>query len=174
MFNLENINEYTKATLAIVMGEHVINMLPKGEGIEYSQKLLDLCWKCIEKWENVEDDVLNDLCDGIAPEDDINFEYYSTISEDEASSNVYLLLGGIASYVGAQVMIEQNEAVPQDWEVVEDDYGYTECILDVVKIVNENYFEDYKLQQVLTYCQEKQKENKKIKFSKEEILKISF
>ena len=71
-------------------------------------------------------------------------------------------------------MIEQNEAVPQYWEVVEDDYGYTECILDVVKIVNENYFEDYKLQQVLTYCQEKQKENKKIKFSKEEILKISF
>ena len=137
MFNLENINEYTKATLAIVMGEHVINMLPKGEGIEYSQKLLDLCWKCIEKWENVEDDVLNDLCDGIAPEDDINFEYYSTISEDEASSNVYLLLGGIASYVGAQVMIEQNEAVPQYWEVVEDDYGYTECILDVVKILRQ-------------------------------------
>ncbi len=174
MFDLESINEYTKAVLASVMGEHVINMLPKGEGIEYSQKLLDLCWKCIEKWENVEDDVLNDLCDGIAPEDDINFEYYSTISEDTTNSNIYLLFGGIASYVGAQVMIEQKEALPQYLEIVEDDDGYTECILDVVRIVNDNYFEDYKLQQVLTYCQEKQKENKNIKFSKEEILKISF
>lgn len=174
MFDLESINEYTKAVLASVMGEHVINMLPKGEGIEYSQKLLDLCWKCIEKWENVEDDVLNDLCDGIAPEDDINFEYYSTISEDTINSNIYLLFGGITSYVGAQVMIEQEEVLPQYWEVVEDDDGYTECILDVVRIVNDNYFEDYKLQQVLTYCQEKQKENKNIKFSKEEILKINF
>ena len=174
MFNLKNINEYTKAVLAIVMGEYVINTLPKGDGIEYSRKLLDLCWKCIEKWENVEDDVLNDLCNGIAPEDDINFEYYSKISEDATNSNIYLLFGGIASYVGAQVMIEQEEALPQYWEVVEDDDGYTECILDVVKIVNDNYFEDYKLQQVLTYCQEKQKEDKNIKFSKEEILKISF
>lgn len=70
-------------------------------------------------------------------------------------------------------MIEQEEALPQYWEVVEDDDGYIECVLDVVKIVNENYFEDYKLQQVLSYCQEKEKENQKIRFHREEILKIA-
>lgn len=173
MLDLEILSEYTKAVLAIVIGEHVIKMLSKDEGFEYSQKLLDLCWKCIEKWENVEDDVLNDLCDGIAPEDDLNFEYYSKISEDATNSNIYLLFGGIASYIGAQVMLEQEEALPQYWEVVEDDDGYIECVLDVIKIVNENYFEDYKLQQVLSYCQEKEKENQKIRFHREEILKIA-
>jgi hypothetical protein len=174
MFNLDSINEYTKAILAIVIGEYVINMLSKGEGFKHSRKTLDLCWKCIEKWENIEDDVIDDLCNCLCSDYDEEFEYYSKISEDATNSNIYLLLCGIASYVDAQVMIEQKEALPQYLEIVEDDDGYTECILDVVNIVNDNYFEDYKLQQVLTYCQEKQKENKNIKFSKEEILKISF
>ena len=145
MLDLEILSEYTKAVLAIVIGEHVIKMLSKDEGFEYSQKLLD----------------------------DLNFEYYSKISEDATNSNIYLLFGGIASYIGAQVMLEQEEALPQYWEVVEDDDGYIECVLDVIKIVNENYFEDYKLQQVLSYCQEKEKENQKIRFHREEILKIA-
>ena len=42
------------------------------------------------------------------------------------------------------------------------------------KNINPNYYEDFKLQQVLTYCQEKQNENKTIRFCKEEILKVSF
>ena len=71
-------------------------------------------------------------------------------------------------------MIEQKEALPQYLEIVEEDDGYTECILDCIKKINPNYYEDFKLQQVLTYCQEKQKENENIRFCKEEILKISF
>ena len=173
MLDLEKLSEYTKAVLAIVIGEHVIKMLPKDEGFLHSRKTLDLCWKCIEKWESIEDDVIDDLCNCICSDYDEEFEYYSKISEDATNSNIYLLLCGIASYVGAQVMIEQEEELPQYWEVVEDDDGYIECVLDVVKIVNENYFEDYKLQQVLSYCQEKEKENQKIRFHREEILKIA-
>ena len=113
MLDLEKLSEYTKAVLAIVIGEHVIKMLPKDEGFLHSRKTLDLCWKCIEKWENIEDDVIDDLCNCICSDNDEEFEYYSKISEDATNSNIYLLLCGIASYVGAQVMIEQEEALPQ-------------------------------------------------------------
>lgn len=172
MFNLESINEYTKAVLAIVMGEYVINMLPKGDGFEHSRKTLDLCWKCIEKWENVEEDVVADLNDCLCPEDLVEFDYYSTISEDALSSNIYMLLCEIASYICEEVMMEHNWSLPEYLDIGEDDF--TEFVLEYVKNVNKNYFEDYKLQKVLTYCQEKQKEDKDIKFNKEEILKISF
>ena len=47
MLDLEKLSEYTKAVLAIVIGEHVIKMLPKDEGFLHSRKTLDLCWKCI-------------------------------------------------------------------------------------------------------------------------------
>ena len=78
-------------------------MLSKGEGFEHSRKTLDLCWKCIEKWEMIEDDVIDDLCNCLCSDYDEEFEYYSKISEDMTSSNIYLLLCGIASYVDAQV-----------------------------------------------------------------------
>ena len=116
--------------------------------------------------------VVADLNDCLCPEDLVEFDYYSTISEDALSSNIYMLLCEIASYICEEVMMEHNWPLPEYLDVGEDDF--TEFVLEYVKNVNENYFEDYKLQKVLTYCQEKQKENKNIKFSKEEILKISF
>ena len=42
MLDLEKLSEYTKAVLAIVIGEHVIKMLPKDEGFLHSRKTLDL------------------------------------------------------------------------------------------------------------------------------------
>lgn len=172
MINLENISDYTKAVLAIVIGEQVMRMLPKGDGFLHSRKTLDLCWKCIEEWEKVARDVIGDICYCIDPEDDIEFEYYSDISGDAAISNIYMLLLGIASYIDAQVMLLQVSSVPQYFELVCDDEGYTKYILDFAKKVNDNFFEEFKLQQVLTYCNNKQNEKGNIRFQRDEILNL--
>lgn len=174
MIVLENTSSYMKAVLAIVIGEQVIKMLPEGAGFLHSRKSLDLCWKCIEEWENVADDVMGDLGDCIAPEDCVEFEYYSELSENATISNVYMLLLGIASYIDAQVMLEAGSTTPQYLELLEEDEGYTIMILDVVKKVNENYVEDFKLQRVLDYCNEKQNEKANVRFRREEILGIIF
>lgn len=62
--------------------------------------------------------------------------------------------------------------MPQYLELAEDDDGYTELILDYVKKVNQNFFEEYKLQQVLTYCNNKQNEKGNIRFQRDEILNL--
>ena len=172
MIILEKTSNYMKAVLAIVIGEQVMRMLPKGDGFLHSRKTLDLCWKCIEEWENVADDVMGDICNCIDPEDDIEFEYYSDLSEDATISNIYMLLLGIAAYIDAQVMKEVNSALPPYIDPASNDEGYTEFILDFVKKVNENYFEEFKLQQVLTYCNNKQNKEGNIRFRRKEILGI--
>lgn len=174
MIILENTSNYMKAVLAIVIGEQVMKMLPKGDGFLHSRRTLDLCWKCIEEWENVVDDVMGDICDCICPEDDIEFEYYSDISGDVTISNIYMLLLGIASYIDAQVMEEIGAPLPEYLDSVSEDEQYTEYILNFAKKVNENYFEEFKLQQVLTYCNDKQNKKSKIRFCREEILEIIF
>lgn len=98
MINLENISDYTKAVLAIVIGEQVMRMLPKGDGFLHSRKTLDLCWKCIEEWEKVARDVIGDLCYCIDPEDNITFEYYSKKAKDDTSSNIYIAFGDCSIY----------------------------------------------------------------------------
>lgn len=45
----------------------------------------------------------------------------------------YILLLGIALYINVQVMLLQVSAVPQYFELVCDDEGYIEYILDFVK-----------------------------------------
>ncbi len=174
MIILEKTSDYMKAVLAIVIGEQVMKMLPKGDGFLHSRKTLDLCWKCIEEWENVSGDVMGDICYCIDPEDDIEFEYYSDISEDVTISNIYMLILGIASYIDAQVMRVAHSPLPQYIDPVSNDEGYTEYILDYVKKINVNFFEEFKLQQVLTYCNDKQNEKGNIRFCREEILGIIF
>lgn len=172
MIILEQISDYMKAVLAIVMGEQVMKMLPEGDGFLHSRKTLDLCWKCIEEWEKVARDVIGDLCYCIDPEDNITFEYYSKTAKDDISSNVYMLLLGIAVYIDAQVILEKGASLPQYLELAEDDDGYTELILDYVKKVHQNYFEEFKLQQVLEYCSDKQNEKGNIRFCRDEILNL--
>lgn len=172
MIILEETSNYMKSVLAMVIGEQVMRMLPQGDGYLYSRKTLDLCWKCIEEWENVEDDVMGDICYCIDPEDGIEFEYYSDISGDATSSNIYMLLLGIASYIDAQVMKEVHSPLPSYIDPVSEDEGYTEYILDFAKKLNKNYFEEFKLQQVLTYCDRKQNEKGNIRFRREEIIEI--
>ncbi|MDE7416657.1 MAG: hypothetical protein K2N44_10230 [Lachnospiraceae bacterium] len=137
-----------KAVLAIVIGEQVMRMLPKGDGFLHSRKTFDLCWKCIEEWENVADDVMGDICYCIDPEDDIEFQYYSDISEDATISNIYMLLLGIASYIDAQVMMEVNSALPPYIDPVSNDEGYTKFILDYTRACLKNAF----CQMCVTIC----------------------
>lgn len=174
MIVLENTNSYMKAVLAVAIGEHVMKMLPKGDGFLHSRKALDLCWECIEEWEKVADDVIGDLCDCIDPEDLIEFEYYSDCSEDATISSIYILLLGISSYIDAQVLIAEVSPRPQYLGFLENDEGYTEMILDIVKKVNKNYFEEFKLQEVLDYCNKKRNEKANVRFRREEILGIIF
>lgn len=174
MIILEETRNYMKAILAIVIGEQVMKLLPKGDGFLHSRKTLDLCWKCIEEWEKVADEVMGDICYCIDPEDDIEFEYYSDISGNTTISNIYMLLLGIVSYIDAQVMKEVHSPLPSYIDPVSGDKGYIEYILDVAKKVNENYFEEFKLQQVLSYCNKKQYEKGNIRFRREEILRIKF
>ena len=171
MIILEKTSNYMKAVLAIVIGEQVMRMLPKGDGFLHSRKTLDLCWKCIEEWENVTGDVIDDLCNCICAPDDIDFDYYFSTSGDATIANIYLLLDGISGYIDAQMMKEIGEPRPEYLDVSETDEGFTET-LDYAKKVNENYFEEFKLQKVLTYCNEKQNEKGTIRFCREEILSL--
>ncbi len=172
MFHGKECNCYTKAVLAVMIGENIINVLPVGEGYQFSRKALDVCWSWVQKRDAVELEEINYICSCLDSEDGVDFLFYMDGAENEVIKSIYIILIEITAYIGAQAVLGKNLSLPQYLESFEEEKEYQEMLCDNMNQIDKDYYEKMKISQIADYCDSQLKENHDARFDREEMLKL--
>lgn len=127
---MENCIDYEEIVILTVLGERIIELLPKKEGYFFSKKALKLCWKWIEE-QQIE---IGDLYDCLDSPEGVDFSYYEEIAEGEEERKIYRCLFYILAYITDKISIMQKINRPQYLDFICED-----SFEKVIKAVTDDY-----------------------------------
>ncbi len=179
MYKLEQISNYVKSVVAVMMGEIAFHKLPNEDGIfcymekqvghDICRKALDLSWKWIER-KNINEIDPWSFCYYLDDEDGIDlieYERDATEAGDEVSENIFGIMNCIILYIAYQAFEKAGEIYLPEYLYGIDDEFYVEGILHYAMKVK-----DCKFCEILDYCNKKVKNNSNYIFYKEEMINI--